>query len=157
MFERRTDSLIDWARAPGTVQWQADQFDGHRSRGGEFEWRWFAEHDWLERVDLAATVLDTELDHRGLEIKYALDYPERALTGGAVWRLGPALRLTTRARYQDRSTGESGTLVDLRLGWRLSKVELFVEGNNLLDKRLVEAGFAPLPGRWLYAGMRFEL
>lgn len=154
LFERRTETLIDWARAPGEVQWQARQFDGHRSRGGEAEWRWFPGRQWLERVDLAATVLDTELDDRGLEIKYALDHPELNLTGGAVWRLGEAVRLTTRARYTDRSTGESGTLVDLRLGWRLSMVELFVEGNNLLDKRLVEAGFAPLPGRWLYAGVR---
>lgn len=157
LFERRTDTLIDWARAPGEVQWRADQFDDHRSRGAELEWRWFPGRRWLERVDLAATVLDTELDDRGLEIKYALDYPERALTGGAVWRLGSALRLTTRARYQDRSTGESGTLVDVRLGWRVSKVEFFVEGNNLLDKRLIEAGFAPLPGRWLYAGLRTEI
>ncbi|MDZ7789309.1 MAG: TonB-dependent receptor [Xanthomonadales bacterium] len=154
LFERRTDTLIDWARAPGEVQWQAGQFDGHRSRGGEIEWRWFPGKPLLERVDLAATVLDTRLDDRGLEIKYALDYPEVGLTGGAVWRLGSSVRLTTRARYQDRSTGESGTLVDLRLGWQVSKVELFVEGNNLLDKRLVEAGFARLPGRWLYAGVR---
>lgn len=153
LFERRTDTLIDWAREPGEVQWRADQFDGHRSRGGEVEWRWFARRRWLERVDLAATVLDTELDDRGLEIKYALDYPEVAVTGGAVWRLGESLRATTRARYSDRSTGESGTLLDLRLGWRIARVELFVEGNNLLDERLVEAGFAELPGRWLYAGV----
>ncbi|WP_181918228.1 MULTISPECIES: TonB-dependent siderophore receptor [unclassified Wenzhouxiangella] len=156
LFERRTDTLIDWARTLGDVQWQAGQFDGHRSRGGEMEWRWFPDTRWLERVDLAGTVLDTELDARGLEIKYALDYPERGFTGGAVWRLAESVRLTTRARYQDRSTGESGTLVDLRLGWRVSRVELFVEGNNLLDKRLVEAGFAPLPGRWLYAGIRAD-
>ncbi|NEZ04739.1 TonB-dependent receptor [Wenzhouxiangella sp. XN201] len=153
-FERRTDRLIDWARAPGEVAWQAGQFDGHRSRGAEIEWRWRAGRRWLERVDLAATALDTELDRRGLEIKYALDYPELGLVGAAVWRLGDALRLTTRARYSDRSTGQSGTLVDLRLGWRVSGVELFVEGNNLLDRRLVEAGFAPLPGRWLYGGLR---
>lgn len=153
LFERRTDTLIDWARVPGEVQWQADQFDGHRSRGGEIEWRWLSGNDWLESVDLAATIIDTELDDRGLEIKYALDYPELGLTGGAVWHLGRALRLTTRARYQERSTGESGTLIDLRLGWQTSKVELFVEGNNLLDKRLIEAGFAELPGRWLYAGV----
>ncbi|RFF29685.1 TonB-dependent receptor plug domain-containing protein [Wenzhouxiangella sediminis] len=156
LFERRTDRLIDWARSPGEVQWQADQFEGHRSQGGEVEWRWFPAHRWLERVDLAATVLDTELDDRGLEIKYALDHVELGLTGGAVWRLAEALRLTTRARYTDRSSGESGTLLDLRLGWQLSGVELFVEGNNLLDERLVEAGFAPLPGRWLYAGIRAD-
>jgi len=154
LFERRTDTLIDWSREPGEVQWQAAQFDGHRSRGGELEWRWYPGRSWLDRVDLAATVLETDLEDRGLEIKYALDYPRTELTGGAVWRLGRSLRLTTRARYTDRSTGESGTLVDLRLGWRVSQVELFVEGNNLLDERLIEAGFAPLPGRWLYAGLR---
>jgi len=153
----RTDALIDWARRPGEVQWQADHFDGHRSRGGEIEWRWLPGHAWLERVDLAATMLDTELDRRGLEIKYALDYPELGLTGAAVWRLGESLRLTTQARYSDRSTGESGTLVDLRLGWKLARTELFVEGVNLFDERLVEAGFAPLPGRWLYAGAAFRL
>jgi len=156
LFERRTDTLIDWARAPGEVQWQAGQFDGHRSRGGEVEWRWFPERRWLERVDVAVTVLDTRLDDRGLQIKYALDHPESSVSGAAVWRLAQAVRLTARARYSDRSTGESGTLVDLRLGWRVSAMELFVEGNNLLDRRLVEAGFAPLPGRWIYAGMRLD-
>lgn len=156
LFERRTETLIDWARAPGDVQWQAGQFDGHRSRGGEVEWRWFPEQRWLERVDVAATVLDTRLDDRGFQIKYALDYPEMSVSGGAVWRLAEAVRLTARARYSDRSSGESGTLVDLRLGWRVSAFELFVEGSNLLDRRLVEAGFAPLPGRWIYAGMRLD-
>lgn len=154
LFERRSDSLIEWARAPGTVQWQADQFDDQRSRGVEVEWRWFPGRRWLERIDLGASMLDTDLNDRGLEIKYALDYPEASLVAGAVWNLSSAVRLTTRARYQDRSSGESGILADVRIGWRSGGFEWFLEGSNLLDERIVEAGFAPLPGRWWYAGVR---
>jgi iron complex outermembrane receptor protein len=156
LFERRTDDLVDWARPPGEVTWQADNFDGHRSRGAEIEWRWRPDAGAIEHVDLAVTALDTELDARGLEIKYALDYPERSLKGGAVWRIGERFRLTTRARYQDRSSGESAVLVDARASWRVSRAELFVEGTNLLDETVVEAGFAPLPGRWIYAGLRLD-
>src|SRR5699024_6074016 len=153
LFERRTDALIDWARLPGEVQWQARRFDGHRSRGAELEWQWLPSGKRLERVDLAATVLDTRLDRRGLQIKYALDYAELGIIAGAVWRLSNTLGLTTRARYSQRSSGEAGTLLDLRLSWQLADLQLFVEGNNLLDRRLVESGFAKLPGRWLYAGV----
>lgn len=157
VFRRPTDDLIDWARAEGEVAWQADNFDGHRSRGAEIEWQWRPQRvAVLSHLRVSYTRLSTDLDNRGKEIKYALDYARDSLAATGVFDLSPALSLSVSARYQDRNSGERATLVSARLNWRQNDHELFIEGSNLLDETVTEAGFAPLPGRWLFAGARLR-
>lgn len=156
LFERRTRDLIDWARAPGETQWRADNFDGHRTRGGEVAWRW-AGTGRVNRVRLAWTVLDTRLDDQGLEIKYALDFARQAWSGSAGFDLGAGFDLSVQARHLRRHNGERVTLAGLRLARSFEHAQVYLEGENLLDREVIEAGFAPLPGRLVRAGVRLEL
>jgi len=70
--------------------------------------------------------------------------------------------LSVQARYQQRSSdparpaGREAFLISARLDWQRGPMQWLVEGTNLLDDTVVEAGFAPLPGRWLYAGLRLR-
>jgi len=163
VFERRTRDLIDWARAPGELAWQAGNFDGHRSRGAELEWLWRSQGTGLlEHLRLSSTWLDTRLDHGDSQIKYALDFARFAASAAARVRLRGGLGLSVQARYQQRSSdparpaGREAFLISARLDWQRGPMQWLVEGTNLLDDTVVEAGFAPLPGRWLYAGLRLR-
>lgn len=157
VFERRTRDLIDWARHPGEVAWQADNFDGHRTRGAELEWRWRPPViDRLDQLRLSWTLLNTRLDDGGREIKYALDYPRQAWSATGLFHLGSGLGLSLQARYVDRRSGDSATLVAARLVRTFEVLQLFVEGANLLDREIIETGFAPIPGRTFQFGVRAQ-
>jgi len=153
VFLRRSDNLIDWGRVPGSVQWQADAFEDLDTRGAEFEWRWqHADPGWLDEWRVAWTWQDTALDARGLQIKFALDHPRHAVTSALRLRPSPRTVVSATLRHTTRSTGPDATYLALRLAWRPGRWEWFVEGDNLLDEKVPEAGFAPQPGRWLFAG-----
>jgi vitamin B12 transporter len=158
VFERRTDRLIDWSRGPGEVTWRADNFEGHRGRGAELEWYWRpAGSGRLQSLSASWTGLSTRLDDRGQAIKYALDYPRHAWTAGGLFDLGGGISLSIQARLVERGSGNRGTLVAARVQRRFGDVQLYVEGSNLLDEEIVEAGFDSLPGRAVFAGLSWSV
>lgn len=157
VFDRRTDRLIDWARSFGAITWQASQFDGHRSRGVELDWRWRPPLVQVEQLGLAWTWLDTRLDDGGREIKYALDAPRHSLVAQLRLQPVPRWRLALDARYARTAEGRDVVQLNARISRTLRVGEVFIEGANLLDQKSPETGFAPLPGRWLTAGWRHRL
>ncbi len=157
VFQRRIGDAIDWGRLPGEVTWQADSFDNQRTRGAELEWSWRpVEKGPLRRLGVSWTGLNASIDDRGLEIKYAPDYPRHSLVASGRFALFAGLKLDFNARHVNRSSGEQATLLGGRVSRKFGPVQVLVEGSNLLDETLVEAGFAPLPGRWLFAGLRWS-
>ena len=158
VFERRTDHLIDWARDPDSVTWVADNFDGHRTRGGEVEWRWQPrDFAGVRYLTASWTRLSTRLDDRGQEIKYALDYPRQSLTAGGLFELGAGVELSVNARRVERASDNRATLIAARVQRQFGTVQVYVEGSNLLDEEMIEAGFAPLPGRAVFAGLNWQI
>lgn len=156
LFERRTEDLIDWAREPGTVTWLADQFDDHRTRGLELDWRWQPPAPALDEIGLGWTWLDTRLEDGGREIKYALDAPRRSVRAHLRLSPSPVWRLAVDARFAETRQGPDAYWLNARVSRILGRGEVFVEGSNLLNREIPEAGFAPLPGRWLIGGWRYR-
>ncbi len=155
LFERRTQNLIDWGRSSPDVDFLAGNFGGHRTRGGEIEYRF--EATAFAGWRLAYTHLHTRLDTRGLEMAYALDHPRHELVTALDLRWLPNLHQALQLRWVDRRGGESVTLLASRLSWQWRQLTLSLEGSNLLDRDYVEAGFAPQPGRWVVAGIAWRL
>ncbi len=156
MFERRTDRLIDWARAPGEVTWQAGNIDGHRSRGSEVEWQWRPDSmTSLESVRAGLTLLSSRVEEAGREFKYVTDYPRQALTTALALRPAEHWRVSLAARHQRREL-QSSISISARLARHFGSLSWFVEAENLLDEEVIEAGFAPLPGRAWFAGVEWR-
>lgn len=157
LFERRSDRLIDWARESGSVTWVADNFDGHRTRGGEIEWRWQPrEQAGIHYLSASWTTLTTRLDDRGQEIKYALDYPRRNWTLSGLFDVAAGFELSLSARWIERASDNRATLLAARLQRQSGNVLAFVEASNLLDEEVIESGFAPLPGRAVFAAVSWQ-
>jgi vitamin B12 transporter len=157
VFERRTDRLIDWSRSSGEVAWMADNFDDHRTRGSDIEWHWRPRNlTGIQSLTATWIVLSTWLDDRGREIKYALDFPRRSWTVGGL--LGPiaGVDVSLTARRVERASANRSTQLAVRAQRRFGAFQAFVEGSNLLDEEIIEAGFAPLPGRAVFAGLNWQ-
>lgn len=149
VFERRLASLIDWTRRPGQLAWEAESFSGYRARGVELAWQWRPGRRWMEHLDVDVERMQVDVDTDGRPIAYALQVPRHTL--GVHWRarLAPRLGLGLEARRPWYQGQGAATLVGARLTWRGERFTMSLEGSNLLDARIIESGFAPIPGRWL--------
>jgi iron complex outermembrane receptor protein len=153
LHQRRTRDLIDWTRAPGTATWVANNLDGHRGRGFEAGWRWTPTSiRWLARAGLGYEYLHARVDDAAREVKYAPRVARHTWRADARLDLGAGFGLDLdlrRPRYVDETTA---TLANARLGWQGKTLRAHVSIQNLLDREIIETGFAPIPGRWLSLG-----
>ncbi len=150
VFRRRNDALIDWTRLPGSPTWQAETFSGYRARGLELDWRWQPGLAWLDMLGVtwARTLVDIDTD--GRPVTYARQVPSHVL--GLHWRMPLANRLSfsVDARRPSYAGQSEVNLVSARIAWRGTHAHVALEGNNLFGERVVESGFASIPGRWIY-------
>ncbi len=156
LFQRRTDNLVDWSRLPGEVTWQAGNFDGYRADGLELAWNWRPDSSWLEEFGLAWEGLDVALDSRGHEIVYALRVPRQNWHAHLRLKFGEHARFSFNARRPDYRDQGTATLLGARIGWQGEHLQVSLEGRNLLDEDIIEAGLTPIPGRWFYARIGWD-
>ena len=169
VFERHEDDVIDWVRPSPDVRWRTTNIQQVRTRGLELGLRraWAA-----ARLDLQYARLDSDAGDLGLLSKYVLDFARDRATASAVvplgWRLalGPRVEYTRRADGRDRERlaevlaalgqdvgqGDEDGGPDDRRG-RGDRIEVYVEGSNLLDVSYEEITGVAMPGRWAGAGI----
>ncbi len=154
LHERLTRDLIDWVRAPGTATWLARNVDEHRARGLEAGWRWTpAAIHWLESAGLGYEHLRVRVDGLGNEVKYATRVPTRTWSADARMNLGAGFALDVDLRRPRLPGQPTATLANARLGWQGETLRAHIAVQNLLDREVIETGFAPIPGRWLTLGV----
>ena len=100
--------------------------------------------------------------------QYALEYLRHKLIANALIPIADKLKLSLNYRWQDRVgqyTDFDGRvqdykpfgLLDARLTWSPQPWKLYVEANNVLDKRYADFGHVEQPGRWVIAGFAIQL
>ena len=100
--------------------------------------------------------------------QYALEYLRHKLIANALIPIADKLKLSLNYRWQDRVgqyTDFDGHvqdykpfgLLDARLTWSPQPWKLYVEANNVLDKRYADFGHVEQPGRWVIAGFAIQL
>ena len=100
--------------------------------------------------------------------QYALEYLRHKLIANALIPLADKVQLSLNYRWQDRVgqyTDFDGRvqdykpfgLLDARLTWSPQPWKLYVEANNVLDKRYADFGHVEQPGRWVIAGFAIQL
>ena len=123
----------------------------------------------VRRMSESDSYIDQNKDNEAhIVSQYALEYLRHKLIANAQVPLFAKLSLGANLRWQDRVgqyTDFSGNvndykpyaLVDARLTWAAPRYKLYVEANNLLDKRYADYGHVEQPGRWLIAGFTIAL
>ncbi|MGA1790795.1 MAG: TonB-dependent receptor plug domain-containing protein [bacterium] len=161
LFWRDSKDLIDWSRIPGETTWKVRNISESTTQGFEsgldFHPSASAGKPNVSSVHLAYTYLDSDWDPGPFESKYVLDHLRHQLHGSITLDWYKGLTQTVKARYEERMIGDSYTIIDTRLGYRLNQYEFFLEASNLLDEEYVESGFAPMPDFWIIGGIRFNM
>lgn len=156
VFRRDGRNMIDWTKsAPvDSVRWRPSNFAEIDVAGAEasFSFR-LPSNKWLQHFDLSYTYLDASIQTEDVELsRYALDNLRHQVIAGVEHRVFSQLFHSVRYRYVDRVNLEDYSLVDLRLMWKTSKTNLFLEATNLFNQTYTETNLVEMPGRWIRAG-----
>lgn len=150
VFRRWDADVIDWVRSDTTVRWRSTNIRDVRARGFEaaIGRRWSSA---FIRVHYAGLHLDApELN---LLSKYVLEYARHQSGGSLTLPVGAGFRFAVNVDHRHRRDGQSYDLVSARVSRRIGRVDLSVDGTNLLDARYHEVLGVEMPGRWLMVGI----
>lgn len=149
-FVRWDEDVIDWTRQSTADRWMTTNVRDVTTRGveGAVTGRWSralvrAHVSWLDVDAPALTVLS----------KYVLDYAPRSGGLSVSVPVGAGWQVAANVEGRDRVDGQQYALVGARVTRTVGRVQVFAEGNNLLDERYREIAGVPMPGRWLTAGI----
>jgi outer membrane cobalamin receptor len=147
-FGRADEDVIDWLRPTATDRWQTYNIRDVDTLGFEIGVRkTFAGGPMIVAE---YTALDIDAAAVNQLSKYVLDYAPHSFVVAAAIPLPAGFSAAPRVEYRRRSR-TTGTfdyvLLDARIGKRLSeRLELFVEGSNLLDETYQEIAGVAMPG-----------
>jgi outer membrane cobalamin receptor len=153
VFRRWEEDVIDWVRPAPAERWATTNIRQVRTAGIETSVR----RRFAQGAHVALEYARTSAEAPALDLlsKYVLDYARHALAGSAAgeWR-----RLTLGARLEVRQRVGRATyqVVDLRVGRRFERMEIYLDALNLFDTEYQEIRGVDMPGRWVKAGMRLR-
>ena len=172
VYHHHGKNMIDWIRdtsKSADADWQSVNHTKLNALGVEasaiFDFiTLLPQQTFLKSLNLAYSYIDQDKDlEPNLQSQYALQYLRHKIVAGLKLHLYSHLNMGLSYRYQDRVGNyqdiqgvshafEPYSLVDARLSWDTTKLNLYVEANNLLDKTYYDYGSVPQPGIWIMVG-----
>ncbi|MFO7831606.1 MAG: TonB-dependent receptor [Desulfuromonadaceae bacterium] len=161
LFQRESDNLIEWVRSSVEEPWHVANIADTTTTGVETEvglQNPFGNTSAVKQINFAYTYLDTDMRSDNLETKYALNHLRHQLQVRTELNWTAAVQQQVTYRYEKRLQGDSSSIVDTRLKWKLNPALTFhVTITNIFDSEYIEAGFAPAPGRWVKGGISWRI
>lgn len=160
-FYRNIHDFIDWVYMTGDAPpYQPHNFDKNRVHGfstlGELWLSTESKHQW--RTSLQYTWLNPSYSvdaSTGFQSKYVTEALRQQLVGQLIYN-NTNLSISMAVRYQERISYKDYVLADLRAAYKFQQFETYIDIQNIFDQTYIEAAAAPLPGRWLSAGLKYK-
>ncbi len=155
VFYRHGYDLIDFARTSPAAPWAANNISEAETKGIDLSVTvpLAAYAGVLDELRVSYTYADMSFNTQGGTSRYVLDNLKHHAVGSLGLAWSEALRQTVTARYEERLGFSAGTIVDTRIAYRFTSVELFGEVSNLFNESVVDIAGTPLAGRWARAGV----
>ncbi len=177
IFRRWGIDMIDWIKQPGDEQWHSMNLTKVNITGFETGVTIpFKNFDMFESLNPLLTInysyLHSDKESGELMSKYALDHLRHKLDLGLTHKITSGLGATWQVSWRERAGGfmlfEDGIfhdqqdfepfwMADLKLFYNLNQWRIFGEASNIFDTRYVSIANVPQPGRWIRAGINYEI
>jgi vitamin B12 transporter len=158
-FKRTNSNLIDWAKdSTSQEKWLALNFNEVNMLGTDFSLKYVVSESRGINLKVDYTYINAEIiDDAAIAVsRYALDNLSQQLIAGLDIDILPKkLSLHTNYRYLDRVSLEDYQLIDMKLSYKGSNFNAFINANNVLDTEYRETNLVPMPGRWFGIGFQF--
>ena len=161
LFRKEGKNLIDWVRQSDGQPWIARNITELNTSGFEANLSILTgkliQGSPVSRINIGYTYLNSDKNTYQYQSQYLLDYMRHQLIINIdnAWWLG--IRQSWELRYENRVNFEDHFLVDTQLSKQFEQFEIFVKATNLFNKSFSEISGVPMPGRWLTAGIKYQL
>jgi iron complex outermembrane receptor protein len=154
-FQRRDRDQIDWIRLLPTQPWTAANIGNVRVEGLSAQ----AAFQVLPGLRCTAGWAYThqQVPTAPYSSRYAPDAVRNQVSLSAEANLGRDTRLSTTFQYKQRTLeGPDPALLAFRLARTFGGLEVYLQGDNLLDRRYEEISGVAMPGRTASLGLRWH-
>ena len=173
-YYNRGSNMIDWIRDASLGEdspWVSVNHTKIHTYGVEasaridFE-KIFQQRKWISSLQFSYNYMDQDKKATAnIQSKYALEYLRHKFVAQVAIPLWKGVGMNLAYRWQDRvgnyMKGDVLTeyapyaVFDAKLHWTHKQSKLYVEANNLFDKKYYDYGNIPQPGFWMKAGWSF--
>jgi iron complex outermembrane receptor protein len=150
-FIRWDDAVIDWIRNTPAERWRTTNVRDVTTRGVEV-----SASRQVGSALLRAHYAGLSVDAPSLTTlsKYVLEFARHTVGVSTAVPVVAGVRMAINADFRSRVDGQQYWLVGGRLSRTVGRLDLHVEGSNLLDESYREVAGVPMPGRWISVGVR---
>jgi iron complex outermembrane receptor protein len=153
LFRRWDQDVIDWVRASPTDRYRSTNIRDVTSTGFEFS----LARRWAQAaLRLYYAGLTVDAPELTLQSKYLLEYARHQSGGSLTVPVVAGVRVAVSVDHRHRVDGQSYQLVTARVSRAWRRLDVFVDGTNLLDETYHEIAGVAMPGRWITAGFTLK-
>jgi vitamin B12 transporter len=174
LFHRQGSDIIDWVKPNDTAKWESQNITEINTNGLEISFflngrKAFGKNSILQQLRLSYCYIDMNKTSRDFISKYALDQLRHKASLSLQHKIYHNIGMSWLMSWQDRNGSyldfESNAekdykpyfLADARLFWQNKNFRIYVEASNILDTKHFDLGNIVMPGRWIRAGLTYQL
>lgn len=157
-FQRKINHFIDWNKIVATEPWQSNNSGNLLTTG--FNLRLNYQHSFSTysklHFNVAYSYLGTEFSHSKpiLASKYLIESLKHQITNTIDYKFKNTTLLLAN-RYNQRASGTSYWINDIRLNQTIKKCTVYIDAQNIFNSTYYEVGAVPLPARWFSLGVKY--
>lgn len=176
VFFRQGENMIDWVKESSDELWQSQNLTQINSRGAEaalnFRLNEKLGKNWPEMFNLSYFYNNQEKDITGYISNYVLDNLKHKFSASVTQRITGNLSVNLRTVFQDRegtfTEFDNGTetgevpyppfwLFDGKVMYQSNNLKLTLSASNIFNRSYFDLGNIVQPGRWIKAGVEYQL
>lgn len=158
LFYRNINDFIDWTRISAEIPWQAQNVGTLRTTGlnASFNYKYNTLKNKYS-FNIGYTYLSPKMDEvaDGIASKYKLENFRHQIVNTLQWN-NNSWSVLVANRYNERISYKDYFLTDFRISLQQNKFTYYMDAQNIFDKKYIEAGAVPMPGRWFSLGVKFN-
>lgn len=160
-FLKKGKNNIDWIDINGNNVYYAENFAKVTTKGVEIGLKLLPElfNSFLRGtgINLNYVYMQSDKNTDGKRSRDYLEAMRHQFIAELTKRFDMGLTSSLSARYEDRIKLNDIFLVDGNLSYELKYLEIFTKVTNIFDRKYKKHLFAELPGRWIIAGIKFNI
>jgi len=156
LFRRESKNMIDWTKQNETDRWKPENVAQVNTNGleVEFDHRFFV--SFIKSYSIGYTYIDNNLKKTEDFSQFEFNNLRHQLVAKLNHQLLKNFTNQIIYRYNNRVSMKDYHLLDDRLDYQLKNFSIFLQVNNIANKKYTESSSIPMPKRWVQIGAKFK-
>ena len=157
VFNRDSKKLIDYVKENEADLWEAVNIRDLNTKGVEFNTSYgFTLGGFNQNIKGGYTFLKDNLKEVNNFSKYSINSLKHHVTAGLQTQFLKNLTQNIIYKYAERTSGESYTVVDASVNYKLKTIELSILANNIFNTEYTETNLVPMPKGNILFGLKYN-